>query len=199
MIARDLARAVDAGAPPTSLADDAHLLRSEVERCRAILDRMSGRAEQLSRESLEPLFAKDVAALFGADELGDSAKRVTVELDAPPDARLGARSDFHAVVLPLVRNSLDASRPESAVRVRVEVTLGRICVTVRDEGHGMSPEVLERAGEPFFTTRPPGRGTGLGLFVVRLHAERLGGTLSLDSAPERGTTARAAWPVTHGE
>jgi two-component system sensor histidine kinase RegB len=59
----------------------------------------------------------------------------------------------------------------------------------------MSPEVLERAGEPFFTTRPPGRGTGLGLFVVRLHAERLGGKLELESAPDRGTTALAAWPV----
>jgi two-component system sensor histidine kinase RegB len=68
-------------------------------------------------------------------------------------------------------------------------------VRVRDDGHGMSPETLRRAGEPFFTTRPPGRGTGLGLFVVRLQAERLGGTLQLDSAPGAGTTANVEWPV----
>jgi two-component system sensor histidine kinase RegB len=61
----------------------------------------------------------------------------------------------------------------------------------------MSVEVLERAGEPFFTTRPPGRGTGLGLFVVRLHAERLGGTLQHVSAPGSGTTARVEWPLAH--
>jgi two-component system sensor histidine kinase RegB len=61
----------------------------------------------------------------------------------------------------------------------------------------MDAEVLRRAGEPFFTTRPPGRGTGLGLFVVRLHAERLGGTLQLESAPGAGTTASVEWPVAH--
>ena len=48
----------------------------------------------------------------------------------------------------------------------------------------MDAETLARAGEPFFTTRPAGRGTGLGLFVVRLHAERLGGDApSSSSAP----------------
>jgi two-component system sensor histidine kinase RegB len=59
----------------------------------------------------------------------------------------------------------------------------------------MSAETLAHAGEPFFTTRPPGRGTGLGLFVVRLHAERLGGTLHLASSPGAGTTASVEWPV----
>jgi two-component system sensor histidine kinase RegB len=58
----------------------------------------------------------------------------------------------------------------------------------------MDAATLARAGEPFFTTRPPGRGTGLGLFVVRLHAERLGGALRLESTPGRGTTAIVEWP-----
>jgi two-component system sensor histidine kinase RegB len=81
------------------------------------------------------------------------------------------------------------------VRVRIAREGERVQVGVRDDGHGMSPETLGRAGEPFFTTRPPGRGTGLGLFVVRLHAERLGGTLQLASTPGHGTTASLEWPI----
>jgi two-component system sensor histidine kinase RegB len=59
----------------------------------------------------------------------------------------------------------------------------------------MDAATLGRAGEPFFTTRPPGHGTGLGLFVVRLNAERLGGTLYLHSSPGSGTTATVEWPL----
>jgi two-component system sensor histidine kinase RegB len=198
VIARDLGRALDGREPLPSLEEDARLLRAEVERCRAILDRMRG-LDSAAGTDEKPLLAAEVAELLGPESLGAAAGRVAVDVDAPPSVSLGTHADFAAVVLPLVRNSLDASPRESVVRVRVALSGGRVRVHVTDEGHGMSPEVLERAGEPFFTTRPPGRGTGLGLFVVRLHAERLGGTLSLDSAPERGTTARAEWPVTHAE
>ena len=64
---------------------------------------------------------------------------------------------------------------------------------VEDEGHGMSPDVLQRAGEPFFTTKEPARASGLGLFLARVFAERCGGSLSLRS--DRGTTAILALPA----
>jgi two-component system sensor histidine kinase RegB len=59
----------------------------------------------------------------------------------------------------------------------------------------MQPEVLARAGEPFFTTRLPGQGLGLGLFVARSLAEQLGGDLSLASAPAQGTRVRLTLPL----
>lgn len=59
----------------------------------------------------------------------------------------------------------------------------------------MSPEVLARAGEPFFTTKPPGRGLGLGLFLGKNLAERLGGSLTLHSEPNAGTTACLSLPL----
>jgi two-component system sensor histidine kinase RegB len=194
VIARDLECSAG-GSQAEALAADAHLLRSEVERCRAILDRMSGRAARLELESAGTLRAEDLADVLRADELGEAAGRVDVSVDAPPGAAFGSRADFVAVVLPLVRNALDASPESGRVQVRVSRAHDRVRVHVRDEGHGMSAETLERVGEPFFTTRPAGRGTGLGLFVVRLCAERLGGTLQLDSSPGAGTTARAEWPV----
>lgn len=195
VIARDIERGAMDPAALAGLAEDARLLRSEVDRCRGILDRMSAQAGS-EDEVDRPLVAAEVAHVFGS-ALGEDANRIDVEIDVPAGATLGSRADFAAVVVPLVRNSLDASPADARVRVRVALAGERVRVRVRDEGHGMSPEVLARASEPFFTTRPPGRGTGLGLFVVRLHAERLGGTLELDSAPGAGTTADAQWPLVH--
>ncbi len=68
---------------------------------------------------------------------------------------------------------------------------------VEDTGVGMAPDVLARAGEPFFTTRE--RGTGLGLAMSRSLMERLGGTLELQSTLGRGTTVRVELPLADSE
>ena len=60
----------------------------------------------------------------------------------------------------------------------------------------MPPEVLARAGEPFYSTKEAGRGVGLGLFLARVFAERFGGSLTLHS--EHGTTAVLEFPATSG-
>jgi two-component system sensor histidine kinase RegB len=60
-------------------------------------------------------------------------------------------------------------------------------VEVHDRGTGMSPDVRRRMSEPFYTTKEPGRGFGLGLFLVRTFAERSGGSLEFQNAD--GTTA----------
>jgi two-component system NtrC family sensor kinase len=63
-----------------------------------------------------------------------------------------------------------------------------LCVLVADTGTGMSEAVLARAHEPFFTTKDPGRGTGLGLSMVYGFVRELGGSVTLDSTPDVGTT-----------
>nr|WP_245218525.1 PAS domain S-box protein [Rubellimicrobium aerolatum] len=74
-----------------------------------------------------------------------------------------------------------------------------VAFEVIDTGTGMAPEVLDRAVEPFFTTKGPGRGAGLGLAVVHGFAERSGGALRLRSAPGAGTTATILLPRADGE
>jgi PAS domain S-box-containing protein len=70
-----------------------------------------------------------------------------------------------------------------------------VCVALTDEGHGMDPETLQRAMEPFFTTKGVGKGTGLGLSMVHGLAEQSGGRLVMHSAVANGTTAELWLPM----
>ena len=87
----------------------------------------------------------------------------------------------------LLQNALDATGSDGVVDLEGDWDSSQVCIRVRDNGPGMSADVLHRAGEPFFTTKEPGRGMGLGLFLTRSVLERLGGKLALSS--EACTTA----------
>jgi two-component system sensor histidine kinase RegB len=67
-------------------------------------------------------------------------------------------------------------------------------VEVVDEGHGLSAQALQRVGEPFFTTKEPTHGMGLGVFLARTLVEQLGGSLRFESKERRGTTVRLQLP-----
>jgi two-component system sensor histidine kinase RegB len=62
----------------------------------------------------------------------------------------------------------------------------------------MNEEVLKRVGEPFYTTKVPGEGMGLGLFLTRALAEQLGGSLQITSRPGKGTEATMELPASAG-
>jgi signal transduction histidine kinase len=77
------------------------------------------------------------------------------------------------------------------------VEAGNVRFIVQDEGPGMSPEVLNHIAEPFFTTKQPGVGMGLGTFLVRMFAEHLNGRLSFDSTVGKGSIAVLELPASH--
>jgi PAS domain S-box-containing protein len=74
-----------------------------------------------------------------------------------------------------------------------------VCLSVADTGEGMTPDVLARALDPFFTTKEHGTGAGLGLFSVQTMVRECGGFLQIDSTPGRGTTVRLYLPRGHGD
>lgn len=127
--------------------------------------------------------------------------RVAVEL-AP--GSLQVRLDtglLDLVLLNLVHNAADAMPDGGEVVVRTGGPrldgLGEQLtaeVSVSDSGTGMPPDVARRATEAFFTTKPPGKGTGLGLWMAHRFASACGGQVRIETAPGQGTTVRLVFP-----
>jgi PAS domain S-box-containing protein len=100
----------------------------------------------------------------------------------------------HALIN-LCVNAVDAMPEGGSLRLSTRREGGRIVVRVRDTGEGMSPEVARRSIEPFFTTKPVGKGTGLGLTMVYGAVKAHKGTIDIDSQPGRGTEVRLGFPA----
>ncbi len=172
-----------------ALRDDLALIRRETERCRAILARMSAEAGVHPGETLTPVVMSDTLERVRA-RFGDDAGRIFA--DADPSAVVHApAAAVERALAGLVDNALRAA--PAPVRVEAVVRGAHVTLAVHDSGPGIPSDILGKIGEPFFTTRPPGQGMGLGVFLARRLAEELGGTFQLASAPGR-TTATLTLP-----
>lgn len=176
----------------------------------------ANRAAELTRRLLSFARVDPVAATslslpqLGAElrPLIDRAigERVTVTIDMP-DTLWPVRADrsqLENALLNLVVNARDAM--DGAGHVRIDAANETLAATetlaagdyvrlsVHDEGHGMSPEVIERALEPFFTTKEVGKGTGLGLSQIFGFVRQSGGDIRIDSVVGEGTVVSLVLP-----
>ncbi|MFY0571740.1 ATP-binding protein [Archangium lansingense] len=188
---RQLART---GAEATTL-EDVQLIREQVARCRDILTQMTSDAGASQGESMVEL--APAALVEEALEGLPDRERVQTELDARTreERELVPAHAFARAIRGVVKNALQASAPGTRVRLGLVREARGWRLTVEDSGEGMPAEVLARAGEPFFTTKAPGEGMGLGLFLTRAVLEQLGGGLVLRSTPGQGTTVVLTWPA----
>jgi two-component system, sensor histidine kinase RegB len=201
VVAKDLERAVVAAGGPAAAADDVRLTREEVERCRRILARMRVDAGDPAGERFARVSVRELVddCLGGSTELERAVSVISVTLDPTTAAATTAlpRHAFGQALRGLVDNARQASPPGAPVSLRVAADddRRRLVFEIADRGAGIAPELLARVGEPFFTTKPTGQGMGLGIFLARAIVERLGGELSIRSAPGAGTTATLWLPV----
>ena len=139
---------------------------------------------------------------------------VTSDFVREPRTFLGDPTQIQQVLMNLCVNARDAMPTGGKLRIGVENTAilppdtipvpasragGFIAITVEDTGCGMSPEVVKRIFDPYFSTKPPGKGTGLGLAVSLGIVERHGGCIQVESTPGSGTTIRIFLPVATGK
>jgi len=194
VVVKELSRNVEKQGLPTSVARDVGLIRSELDHCRAILDRMTSAAgdaagERLTQTTVEQFFHEVLLGIREQDrirmQIADNVTSMTSLLPIQAAAQ---------AVRNLVQNALDASQPGAEVQLIAEAAGDGWRLRVVDRGDGMTSEVLQRVGQPFFTTKEPGRGMGLGLYLTQNVLGRLGGKLVFTSRVGHGTTAEVTLP-----
>jgi signal transduction histidine kinase/CheY-like chemotaxis protein len=137
--------------------------------------------------------------------LGERVSLTVTLADGLPFVR-GQAGPLIEILTNLAVNSRDAMPEGGLLVIETRLTApptdehpwGKVALTVRDTGEGMDAATLARACDPFFTTKPDGVGTGLGLALVRDIVEQSGGTLDIQSAPGQGTQVTIVLPGVEG-
>ncbi|MGM9705402.1 MAG: ATP-binding protein [Prevotella sp.] len=121
-----------------------------------------------------------------------SAQPQEVEMDFIPDY-------MSKIMQNLISNAIKYSPSGNTVEVRTLMANGRLHIVVKDGGKGMEPEEIKKIFTPFYRDNnvAPDHGTGIGLPLVKLCAEAMGGTVEVESVPGRGTTVTVSLPIHH--
>ncbi len=169
------------------------IMIEELDRANGILTEFLGMARykpmQLEPGDLNEII-RPVYPLIEA-EANLSSHQVILDLQPVPLLPLDEK-EIRQLLLNLCRNALEAMASPGSVTIRTRHQDGKVMLSVQDEGHGMPPEVIEKLGKPFFTTKEGGTGLGLGIcydIASRHHAE-----LTVDSSP-KGTLFTISFQV----
>lgn len=121
--------------------------------------------------------------------------RIVGELtEEVPPVLINPRGLVHAL-WNLVINARQAITGDGTITLRCSSERSRVCVEVADTGSGIPKDIQERIFDPYFTTKPPGQGTGLGLTAVARFVRGSNGSIRVDSEPGRGATFKMSFPA----
>jgi PAS domain S-box-containing protein len=190
--------------------DDEEPLRSdamEIEKAAERASRLTGQLLVFSRNEVVQRRVVDLAEVLGgitsilARTVGENVSFQT-DVERPLRRVEADPTQIEQVLVNLVVNARDAMPSGGELRIELGNAAAAldgadaVRLTVRDTGEGMSPHVVERAFEPFYSTKPKGEGTGLGLATVYGIVTQTGGTIEIQSAPGEGTTIEVLLPAT---
>jgi two-component system, NtrC family, sensor kinase len=164
------------------LEEDLEILRTEPQQCRTItrklLEFARGEGTERTRFDLTEV-VREVLHMVG--HLGKfRSYKLDFDYDAPCEIEAN-RSEIKQVILNLVANGLEAMDERGTLTVELHESTDQVELRIRDEGFGMTPDVLEHLFEPFYTHNKPGKGTGIGLAITHRIIAEHGGTIQARS------------------
>jgi signal transduction histidine kinase len=170
----------------------------ETDRATAITKKLSGFAKPSKGESEYLDIPKEVDEVIGL--VGYELKLDKIEMSKDIAAGLpriyADRKQFQEVLFNLIRNAGQAIGEKGKVTISAAGRKGRVYISIKDTGSGIPEDKIKQLFNPFFTTKDPGKGTGLGLFIVRQVVEKNGGRIYLkETKVGEGTTFELEFPV----
>lgn len=174
----------------SALVDDLRLLRAQTERCKAILTSLTARAEAAAGVACEDYLRQLVEQW---QLMRPQVKVSTHFAGAQPAPELTVERTLDQALLNLLNNAADVS--PGGIELEGRWDAAQLTLEIRDRGPGISAEVAARAGEAFFTTKGPGGGLGIGLFLANATIERFGGTVNLFNRESGGMCVRVTLPL----
>ncbi len=182
----------------TLFRENVRKIQQHVDRTRGITHRMLGFARRM--EPHQDTFNVNDVAVEALSFIEREASFRQVELVRELEAELpmikSDRAQLQQVFLNLLNNALDAVPEGGRIAVASRATPDALEVSIADNGSGIEREIQDRIFDPFFTTKAPGEGSGLGLSICHTIMKGLGGSLTFESAPGKGTVFRVRLPRT---
>ncbi len=170
----------------------------QIDRATAITQKLSNFAKPVKQPTIQPVHVADevdeVLLLVGHDL---KLEKIEVEKDIqhglPPIAV--DRRQLQEVLFNIIRNAGQAITPPGVITIRASEQDAWVRIEISDTGAGIPADKLEKIYDPFFTTKDPGKGTGLGLFIVRQIVERNKGRILVESEVGKGTSFLLDFPA----
>lgn len=170
---------------------------TSVKRARAITHQLLGNVRKVELVLTEVDVVELVEETIGLVRRDTLDRGISVRMDVESHLPhiLADPNQVRQVLINLLSNAIHATPAGGHITVHLSVSSAGFSIAVIDNGSGIPKENLEKIFEPFFSTKSPGEGTGLGLFVTREIVDKLGGSMSVDSRLGQGTTFAVVLPL----
>ena len=193
VICHELNKSIHKVTDNKAFIEDINLLTEETARCKNIIINLSEKTGDLLGETPANVSLSDLLneiVLTFSDNAVINLNTIDQVIKNIPKRALTQ------AIKAVTKNAIEASEINPA---KIEITCSKqrdtIEIKISDNGKGMSQEILERIGEPFYSTKPANNGMGLGIYITKLTLQQLGGHITFDSKINFGTTVTITLPI----